>query len=104
MLHRVINRLERHYEKRWVGTASLITASSAQIAAEVSALVNVEGHALFNGFVSEDFDEYQNYLAGNVRVNDVKSEAALQFSRKRQAGRLAGLLDSAVSCVARLSS
>ncbi len=56
-LHKVINYLETHFEKKWVGTASLVTASSQPIANHVGALVNKKGYALYNGFVAEDFDE-----------------------------------------------
>ena len=37
--------------------------------------------------------EYDNYLKGIVRKNDVTNESVLQFSRQKQAGRLAELLD-----------
>ena len=37
--------------------------------------------------------EYENYLQGKFRTNDVSSENVLQFSRQKQAGRLAELLD-----------
>lgn len=56
LLHKFINYLETHFEKKWVGTASLVTASSQPIANHVGALVKKQGHALYNGFVAEDFD------------------------------------------------
>jgi len=37
--------------------------------------------------------EYENYLKGCFRANDVNNENTLQFSRQKQAGRLAELLD-----------
>ena len=37
--------------------------------------------------------EYENYLKGSFRTNDVNNESALQFSRQKQVGRLAELLD-----------
>ena len=59
-LHRLIARLDVHFEKKWVGTASLVTASSKPIADSISALVNREAHALYNGFVSSDFEVVTN--------------------------------------------
>lgn len=58
-LHKFINYLETYFEKKWVGTASLVTASSQPIANHVGALVNKQGYALYNGFVAEDFTEIE---------------------------------------------
>lgn len=55
-LFRMIEKLDKAFEKKWTGTASLVTASSQPIADGVTDLVGVEGHALYNGFVKEDFD------------------------------------------------
>jgi glycosyltransferase involved in cell wall biosynthesis len=56
-LHKLINYLETYFEKKWVGTASLVTASSQPIANHVGELVNKQGYSLYNGFVAEDFNE-----------------------------------------------
>ncbi len=56
LLHKFINYLETYFEKKWVRTSSLVTASSQPIANHVSVLVKKEGHALYNGFVAEDFN------------------------------------------------
>ncbi len=59
-LFRMIERLDRIFEKKWVKTASLVTASSQPIADGVTRLVGVEGHALYNGFVKQDFEVVTN--------------------------------------------
>lgn len=56
LLHKFINSFETCFEKKWVGTATLITASSQPIANHVGALVNKKGYSLYNGFVAEDFN------------------------------------------------
>jgi glycosyltransferase involved in cell wall biosynthesis len=55
LLHKFINKLEIFCERKWVSSASLITASSQPIADHVAALVNKTGVALYNGYVEEDF-------------------------------------------------
>jgi len=53
--HRFIHSLDAHYEKKWVGTARVVTASSQPIADEIGKLVKRKSHAIYNGFVLEDF-------------------------------------------------
>ena len=55
-LHKMLNYFETYFEKKWVATASLVTASSQPIADHVGALVNKKGYSLYNGFVADDFD------------------------------------------------
>lgn len=57
-LHKLLNYFETHFEKKWVGSASLVTASSQPIADHVGTLVNKNGYSLYNGFVPEDFDAF----------------------------------------------
>src|ERR1043165_2325521 len=55
-LHKFINAMETYFEKKWVGSAALVTASSQPIGNHVGELVKKEGFSLYNGFVPEDFD------------------------------------------------
>jgi len=55
-LHKFLNRLETFFEKKWVGSAEFVTASSQPIANHVGELVGKSGFALYNGFVAEDFE------------------------------------------------
>jgi hypothetical protein len=57
-LHKLINKFDSFFEKKWVGTASFVTASSQPIANHVATLVGKTGYALYNGFVAEDFDAF----------------------------------------------
>lgn len=59
-LHKLINYFEIYFEKKWVGSSALVTASSQPIADHVGALVKKKGYALYNGFVGEDFDGYEH--------------------------------------------
>jgi len=59
-LFRFINWLDNRFERKWISTASLVTASSQPIADHVSELVKVPGKALYNGFVKEDFKSFQD--------------------------------------------
>ncbi len=54
-LFRLVDRIDRWAEKRWVGTASLVTASSRPIADSITALTGVHSEPLYNGFMLEDF-------------------------------------------------
>jgi|ERR1700757_2158671 len=53
---KINNFIERFFEKKWVKSASLVTASSQPIADEITKLTGVRGKALYNGFIKEDFD------------------------------------------------
>jgi glycosyltransferase involved in cell wall biosynthesis len=56
-IYKLVNALDVSAEKKWVGTASLITASSQPIADGVSHLVKKPGYASLNGFLPGDFDD-----------------------------------------------
>lgn len=55
-LFKFINYFDRRNEKKWVGSASYITASSGPIAAGINNLTGVRAEPIFNGFVVEDFE------------------------------------------------
>lgn len=59
-IFKVINQFDAYFEKKWVSTASYITASSSPIAHSISHLCGVKSEALYNGFVQEDFDGISN--------------------------------------------
>jgi glycosyltransferase involved in cell wall biosynthesis len=52
-----INKLDMNFEKKWVASAALVTASSGPIAENITALTGVQSSALYNGFVKNDFDD-----------------------------------------------
>ena len=54
-LFRTLHFLERRFEKKWVRTASAITASSMPIANGIRDLTGVKENALYNGFEEDDF-------------------------------------------------
>jgi glycosyltransferase involved in cell wall biosynthesis len=56
-IFRVINILDKYFERKWVSTASFVTASSLHIGNLVKGLTGVPCDALYNGFIPEDFDE-----------------------------------------------
>lgn len=47
--------LERYFEKKWVSTATAITASSSPIAKGIQELTGIKGNELYNGFEAGDF-------------------------------------------------
>jgi hypothetical protein len=53
----VLNLLERYFEKKWVSSASLITASSGGIADGIGNLVKVNSFPLYNGFDHEELEK-----------------------------------------------
>lgn len=59
-LHKALYAFDSYFERKWVHTASLVTASSQPIADQVCALVENTGYALYNGFVAEDFNAFQS--------------------------------------------
>ena len=61
-IFKIVNFWEAFFEKKWVSTASIITASSQPIADSIHAFVHKPAHALFNGFVSSDFNKI-NHLS-----------------------------------------
>ena len=56
----LINKYHRFFEKKWIRTASLITASSAPIGNSVSKITGVPSSAIFNGFEPSDFQDYKS--------------------------------------------
>lgn len=50
-----LNVLDTFFEKKWVSTASFVTASSLPIAQSISSVTGVKSKALYNGFIAEDF-------------------------------------------------
>ena len=53
-----INLYQQYFEKKWVKTASYITASSIPIGESMGKLVNVTSEAIYNGFEPSDFLPY----------------------------------------------
>lgn len=56
-----INLIERYFEKKWIKTASAITASSLPIANSINILTGVKAHELYNGFDEDDFKKITGY-------------------------------------------
>tara|TARA_B110000211_G_scaffold234224_1_gene302963 strand:- start:1683 stop:2858 length:1176 start_codon:yes stop_codon:yes gene_type:complete len=54
---RIIHKLDTIYERKWVSTASYVTASSQPIGKSIEMLTGVRSTALFNGILFEDFDD-----------------------------------------------
>lgn len=55
--YRIYQLWDRYFERKWVSTASYITASSDEIGRDVSALCGVPHSTLFNGYDRHLFDE-----------------------------------------------
>lgn len=55
-IFKLITAIDTYFEKKWVRSASYITASSGPIAESITALTGVKSTALYNGFVQEDFE------------------------------------------------
>jgi len=56
----ILRRLERRSEKKWVGSARLITSVSPYYAKKISAFTGVRGEVLLNGFFENDLLPYLN--------------------------------------------
>ena len=56
----LINYYNRFFEKKWIKTASLITASSEPIGNSISKITGVPSQAIFNGFEPSDFHNYKH--------------------------------------------
>lgn len=54
---RIISKLESVSEKKWVGTASLVTTISDYYLEKISSFVSRNGKVLLNGFSEEDFNK-----------------------------------------------
>lgn len=55
-IFKLITGIDTYFEKKWVGTASYITASSGPIAESITKLTGIKSSPLYNGFVQEDFE------------------------------------------------
>lgn len=53
---KLINHLDKYFERKWISSASYVTASSLPIAKSITQLTGVKSGALYNGFIQEDFD------------------------------------------------
>ncbi|MGM0649995.1 MAG: glycosyltransferase [Bacteroidota bacterium] len=54
ILTRLVKRLEKKSEKKWVGTASYVTSVSPYYVSKITNLTNTKGESLYNGF-DDDF-------------------------------------------------
>ncbi|MDC0459756.1 hypothetical protein OAM07_03280 [Crocinitomicaceae bacterium] len=59
-INSLINKYHRFFEKKWIKTTSLITASSGPIGDSVSKVTGVPSSVIFNGFEPSDFDNYKH--------------------------------------------
>ena len=50
----ILHKIEQYSEKKWVGTASVITSVSPYYVQKISKLVGVDGKVLLNGFSEDD--------------------------------------------------
>lgn len=55
-IYKLINIIERYFEKKWTRTAAKVTASSAPIAKGIEQVTGTPSTALYNGFIATDFD------------------------------------------------
>ncbi len=60
IFRRVIHKLDKIFEIKWVSTACSITASSEPIGKSIEAITGVKSYPLFNGISFEDFDVVKN--------------------------------------------
>ena len=58
-IHSILNNYHRFFEKKWIKTASLITASSEPIGRSISQITGVQSIPLFNGFEPSDFKDFE---------------------------------------------
>lgn len=61
-INSLINKYHRFFEKKWIKTASLITASSGPVGKSISKITGVPSSAIFNGFEPSDFQDYESTL------------------------------------------
>jgi len=59
-IKKLLNFYNQYFEKKWVSSASFVTASSDPIAESVSKLVNVSQKAIYNGYDPEDFESIKS--------------------------------------------
>ena len=56
----LLNKYHRIFERKWIKTASQITASSEPIGKSISKITGIPASAIFNGFETSDFQNYQH--------------------------------------------
>lgn len=59
-INSLINKYHHFFEKKWIKTASQITASSEPIGNSISKISGVPSSVIFNGFEPTDFQDYEN--------------------------------------------
>ena len=59
-IKKLLNFYNQYFEKKWVSSASFVTASSDPIGESVSKLVNVSQKAIYNGYDPEDFESIKS--------------------------------------------
>ena len=59
-IYSLINKYHRFFEKKWIKTASLITASSEPIGNSISKITGVPSSVVYNGFEPSDFQDYES--------------------------------------------
>ncbi len=60
LFRKIIHKLDCKFEKKWVSTASSITASSGPIGKSIEDLTKVKSFPLYNGIAFEDFNVVKN--------------------------------------------
>lgn len=58
-MYRLYEKLDRPFEKKWIRTASLVTASSREIGKGVEELTGISSMPIFNGYDENLFHPYQ---------------------------------------------
>lgn len=59
-IQKLLFRIERRYEKKWLRTASHITGSSLPIVNSITNLTKIKSTPIYNGFNLDDFKEIKN--------------------------------------------
>ncbi|MFB6307407.1 MAG: hypothetical protein ABEH43_10565 [Flavobacteriales bacterium] len=70
-LFRLLRKRDAKFEKKWVGTASYVTASSEPIAKKIEKLTGTKAHPLYNGFdeevlKTEQKDKYEHFTISYI--------------------------------------
>lgn len=58
--YKIFMKYERNFEKKWVSTASLVTASSEEIGKSIEQLTGIKSKAIYNGFNMQLFENFKN--------------------------------------------
>ncbi|MEZ5003142.1 MAG: hypothetical protein R2730_08885 [Chitinophagales bacterium] len=61
VIFKIIDQLNRKFEKKWVSTASQITSVSPDLAKGINQLTGVKDSPVYNGFESDDFDSLPDF-------------------------------------------